>query len=179
MDIDKIVFAGDSAGGHLTMSVTVLCLLRGIKPPCGLVPLYPVLTLNLNTFFPSSLMFCDDELLSSGFISFCMACIARKGGNPDRDPIMSPMIAPNAILKLLPPTQFVVCEIDGLRDQTYEMAARMLKAGVPTHIHEMADFVHGFCNMDVNGLGVNEFRRATILICNLFIQLLGLKDDQN
>lgn len=116
MDIDRFVFAGDSAGGHMTMSVTILCLLRGIKPPCGLVPIYPVLILNLDHFLPSSLMFSDDEILSTGFISFCMACVLRKGGNPKKDPIMSPMIAPDALLRLLPPTQFIVCEIDGLRD---------------------------------------------------------------
>ena len=116
VDIQKIVLAGDSAGGHLTMSVTNLCLLRGIRPPDGLLVLYPVLTLSLTTFFPSSLMMADDEILSSGFISFCSACITRKGGNPDADPILSPLVSPDAMLRLLPPTQFVVCEIDGLRD---------------------------------------------------------------
>ena len=104
MDIDKFVFAGDSAGGHLAISVTILCLLRGIKPPGGLVPIYPVLTINLRHFFPSSLMFADDEILSTGFLTFCNACITRKGGDPESDPIMSPLVAPECLLKLLPPT---------------------------------------------------------------------------
>lgn len=116
MDITKFVFAGDSAGGHLTMSVTNLCLLRGITPPDGLLVLYPVLTLNLETFFPSSLMMADDEILSTGFISFCSACFLRKGGNPETDPLLSPLVAPDFMLRLLPKTRFVVCEIDGLRD---------------------------------------------------------------
>ena len=47
------------------MSVTILCLLRGIRPPCGLLALYPVCTLSLDAFFfPSTLMFVDDEILS-------------------------------------------------------------------------------------------------------------------
>ena len=82
MHIEKFVFAGDSAGGHLVMSVTILCLLRGIKPPCGLLLLYPVLTLDLDKFFPSNLMFTDDGILSSGLISLVVACFIRKGGNP-------------------------------------------------------------------------------------------------
>ena len=53
-------------------------------------------------------------------------------------------------------------EIDGLRDQVYAMAIRMLKVGNPVHVHHFAEFVHGWCNMDTNGMtGINEFRRAT------------------
>ena len=126
IEIESVILAGDSAGGHLTMSVTNMCLVRGFRPPDGLLVLYPVLTLNMQMFFPSTLMTADDEILSAGFISFCQACINRKGGNPEANPIMSPVVAPPAMLKMLPPTQFVVCEVDGLRDQTYEMAYRML-----------------------------------------------------
>ena len=175
MDIESFVFAGDSAGGHLTISVAMLCILRGVTPPCGLVPLYPVLNLNLNRFYPSNLMFTDDEVLSAGFVAFCKACISRKGGNAEHDPILSPLEAPDALLRLLPPTTFIVCEIDGLRDQTYAMAVRMLKQGVPTHVHLMAEFIHGFCNMDTNGMGVNEFRRATMLVCNILSDMLGVE----
>lgn len=116
LEIDKIVLAGDSAGGHLTMSVTLMCLLRGIRPPDGIMCLYPVLTVNLQTFYPSSLMMSDDEIISTGFISFCVACLLRKGGNPNKNPILSPLIAPDFLIKQLPPTHILVCEIDGLRD---------------------------------------------------------------
>ena len=175
MDIKEFIFSGDSAGGHLCMSVTFLCLLRGIAPPCGLVPIYPVLNLHIDSFLPSNLMFADDELLSTSLIMFVFSAFLRKGGNADRDPILSPGLAPDALMKLLPPTQFVVSEIDGLRDHTHAMALRMLKAGVPTHVHMMADFPHGFCNMDVKTVGVAEFRRATITICKIFIQQLDLE----
>ena len=35
----------------------------------------------------------------------------------------------------------------------------------------MKEFVHGFCSMDTNAVGVHEFRRATLLTCGLFRQL--------
>lgn len=118
-------------------------------------------------------MFCDDEILSSGFVSFCMACISRKGGNPESDPIMSPLVAPDFIMRLLPQTQIVLSEIDGLRDHSYAMALRLIKVGVPVHLHEMADFIHGWCNMDTNGFGVNEFRRATMLVCSILEEMFA------
>ena len=55
------------------------------------------------------------------------------------------------------------------------MAIRMLKAGIPTHTHLMAEFVHGFCNMDTNGLGNAEFRRATMLVCDIIKQLFDIQ----
>ena len=179
MDIEKFVFAGDSAGGHLTMSVTNLCLLRGFRPPDGLIPIYPVLSMDLATFFPSTLMMADDELISTGFVTFACACVIRKGGDPATNPLMSPYVSPDALIKLLPPTQFYVCEIDGLRDQTYGMAIKMLRQGCQVHIHHMAEYVHGFCNMDNSGVGVTEFSNATEEIINTARELLGMDDNAN
>ena len=42
LDIDKWVFAGDSAGGHLTFSVSLLAMLRGFRVPDGIFAHYPV-----------------------------------------------------------------------------------------------------------------------------------------
>ena len=107
----------------------------------------------------------DDEIISTGFLTFCCACVNRKGGNADVNPVMSPVIAPEFMIKKIPPTHFFVCEIDGLRDQTYAMAIRMLKQGCSVKIHHLSEFIHGFCNLDTNGMtAINEFRRATIQV---------------
>ena len=55
------------------------------------------------------------------------------------------------------------------------MAFKLLKAGVPTHVHMMSEFVHAWCNLDLKDMGVAEFRRATILICNILIEQLGME----
>ena len=116
MDIDKIVLCGDSAGGHLCLAVTMLCILRGFRIPDSIVPLYPATSLDLHAFFPSSLMMTDDPLLSVGFITFACACAMRHGGNSAVNPVASPMIACSALLRMFPKTVFIACEIDGIRD---------------------------------------------------------------
>ena len=102
MDIKRIVFAGDSAGGHLTQSVTLLAMLRGFRLPDAIMTIYPVLSMNIQTFFPSSLMMADDEVISTGFVTFAVACVVRKGGNAELNPIMSPVIAPDFMLRRIP-----------------------------------------------------------------------------
>ena len=102
MDLKTIVFAGDSAGGHLTHSVTMLAMLRGFRLPDGLMTLYPVLSLKITEFFPSNLMMIDDEIISTGFLTFCAACVVRKGGNPDVNPLASPIHAPDFMLRQMP-----------------------------------------------------------------------------
>ena len=102
MDIDKVILTGDSAGGHLCLSVTLLCLLRGFRVPDGIVLLYPSLTMDIDRFYPSSLMMSDDEILSTSFVAFCSACVIRKGGNPKANPLISPVVAPDCLLRLLP-----------------------------------------------------------------------------
>merc|ERR1712018_178729 len=114
---------------------------------------YPVFSVDINRFFPSLLISLDEELLSAGFMMFALACFSRKGGNPDKSPIMSPIYAPNKIIQLLPPCHFMVAEIDGLRDQSYAMALRILKNQGQVNISHMKDYIHGFCNLDTNHVG--------------------------
>jgi acetyl esterase/lipase len=46
MDIQTIILTGDSAGGHLSISVSMLAALRGFRKPDGIVPIYPILTVD-------------------------------------------------------------------------------------------------------------------------------------
>lgn len=101
MKLDKIIFAGDSAGGHLTTSVALLAILRGFRPPDGIMSLYPVYTCEMQ-FFPSNLLAIDEWLLSEAFMSAVMSSFMRNGGNPEKSPILSPIKAPNRLLNMLP-----------------------------------------------------------------------------
>ena len=154
MDIDKFVFAGDSAGGHLTFSVAYLAMMRGFRMPDGIFSLYPAFSLDLDKFFPSSLLAGDDEILSSGFLAFCSACTIRKGGNPKTSCFVSPILAPDAMLRHIPPTHIMVSEIDALRDQGYQMMYRMLKNNKKVHLHHMKNFMHGWLQFDNNGFPI-------------------------
>lgn len=54
---------GDSAGGHLCTVVTILSILRGFRLPSMLLLHYPALTLDLNSFMPSTIFALDDPIL--------------------------------------------------------------------------------------------------------------------
>jgi hormone-sensitive lipase len=64
MDIKHVILAGDSAGGHLALSTTLLAMVRGFRLPDALLVHYPVWCIDINRFFPSSLLALDEELLS-------------------------------------------------------------------------------------------------------------------
>jgi len=46
MDIKQIILAGDSAGGHLAVSVSFLAAIRGFRKPHGLLMHYPVFSID-------------------------------------------------------------------------------------------------------------------------------------
>ena len=81
---------------------------------------------------------------------------------------MSPLLAPNAMLERLPPSKFMVAEVDALRDNSFVMAKRLLKLDRVCQVILMKDFIHGFNSMDLNVGGVTEFRRATGLTIEHF-----------
>lgn len=68
LDIQKFILAGDSAGGHLAVSVTLLAMLRGFRGPDGLFCHYPVFMIDPLKFYPSVLLCLDEELLNQGFL---------------------------------------------------------------------------------------------------------------
>jgi acetyl esterase/lipase len=115
MKLEQIILAGDSAGGHLAVSVTMLATLRGFRKPDGLIIHYPVFSVNPK-FYPSSLLSLDEELLNHTFLKFVLASLTRNGGNPDESPLLSPMTACDGLLKRLPKMTIFAAECDVLRD---------------------------------------------------------------
>jgi acetyl esterase/lipase len=155
MKIEHIIFAGDSAGGHLTFAVALLAILRGFKKPDGILSHYPVYSIG-DRFYPSNLLAIDEWLLSLPFMGCVKSCFQRNGGNPDESPIMSPMCATDKLLNLLPQVILFACEIDPLRDQAILMLDRLLRADnyqTPDRakLIFMKEYAHGFCSFDIKG----------------------------
>ena len=60
---ERVIVAGDSAGGNLCVSVTLRCLLEGIRPPDGVVAFYPALLVE-RAFSPARVFSLADPLLN-------------------------------------------------------------------------------------------------------------------
>jgi acetyl esterase/lipase len=67
-EIKEIVLAGDSAGGNLIASLTILCIKKKYKLPLALVMSYPAPYVSPKKFVPSILLSLDDILLPSKFL---------------------------------------------------------------------------------------------------------------
>ena len=102
MDIKHFILVGDSAGGHLAASVSLLAAMRGFRKPDGILMHYPVFTMDINRFFPSQLLSIDDTILNLEFSKTFLTSFMRSGGNPKHSPILSPLLASPKLLNFLP-----------------------------------------------------------------------------
>ena len=161
LDVDKWLLAGDSAGGHTSFSVSFLAMLRGFRVPDGLFTFYPSLVTSFFAFMPSVLLVVDEKITTHGFFLLASLSFSRNGGNPEKNCIMSPLIAPDSMIKLLPPCKFILAQNDTLRDHSFKMAIRILKLNGFCQIILYEDFSHGFLHLDNNYIGVDEYRRST------------------
>ena len=126
--------------------------------------------LDLNTFYPSSLISFDDPILNLGFLKFCFSSVV-KNGDPNKNPIMSPVFSHDSILEKFPPTRIMICESDPLRDPAYEMTLKLKKLDVDVQLLLMKDYVHGFDTYDCKN-GVKEYHHATLITEQIFKEFL-------
>ena len=61
----KVIVTGDSAGGNLSIAVTLMAIQRGYRIPDALVPCYPSTISSKEYFWPSMLTSLDDPILSA------------------------------------------------------------------------------------------------------------------
>ena len=118
-------------------------------------------------------------------MKLALACFVRNGGNPDKSPILSPIYAKSDLLAQLPPMRIFVAEIDSLRDHSLVFMDRYLQAkGITAEtanneraqmrLYLCRDYMHGFCNLDTNHVGVEEYSKATRATCAQFRELFML-----
>jgi acetyl esterase/lipase len=84
---------------------------------------YPTGNCNVNHFFPATMLTIDDPLLSLNLMMYICSAIMRKGGNPAKNFLLSPIYTPLSVLKEFPPTRMLIAEIDPVRDNGVYMAS--------------------------------------------------------
>jgi len=138
---ERVVVAGESAGGNLAAAVALRLRDAGDASSAGQVLIYPGVDAN-SPVHRSREEFAGIVLsraMMDGFWSRYSA-----GRDLSRDPYAAPLQAPS--LAGLPPALVVLGGCDPLRDEGRAYAARLRDAGVPTEEVCYAGQPHGFVN---------------------------------
>ncbi|CAG5135195.1 unnamed protein product, partial [Candidula unifasciata] len=83
---EKIILVGDSAGGNLAISTAMRAVSFGIRPPDGILLVYPC-TVARYTPSPARLLSLMDPILPVGLVTRCLAAYA---GIDEQQPMASP-----------------------------------------------------------------------------------------
>jgi acetyl esterase len=141
-DSDRLMVAGDSAGGNLAAVVALMARERNTPPIMGQVLVYPVIdaacdapsyTENAEGYFltaPGMRWFWDHYLGPDG-----------DGTHHHASPIRA------SDLSGLPPAVVITAEFDPLRDEGEAYADALEAAGVPVVVRRYDGMIHGFVSM--------------------------------
>jgi acetyl esterase/lipase len=143
-DPERIVFAGDSAGGYLSFATALRAIDDGLPAPAGLVAMSPLLDLDCAG---------KRDHVNAGRDAYIplpgLEKVVHYGATVDGrlDPASSPV---NGALAGLPPVLLIVGEDEVLRCDCAMMARRLTAAGVPNSLELWRGQVHAFMSIAPN-----------------------------
>jgi acetyl esterase len=141
IDPDRIIVAGDSAGG--TLATVVAQTVRGEpRTPCLQWLIYPAT--DLGGEMPSHTSCGQGFLLTQADMAWFRGLYLNDPAEI-ADPRVSPLRAPD--LSGLPPALIFTAGLDPLRDEGQAYAERLTAAGVKTVHREFDSLIHGFVGM--------------------------------
>ena len=139
---DKIVAAGDSAGGNLAAAVTFMARDRGIQMPVGDMLIYPVTDRRMMT--ESMKKGSDTPVWDSNLTKMMWAAYL---GDQVPEPIEYASPEAASSMKDFPPTYIEVAEFDCLHDEGVWFYNKLKRAEIPAELHEVKRACHGFETM--------------------------------
>lgn len=137
--VTGLVTAGDSAGGNLTIVVSLA--LRdepAAVPVIAQFPIYPAT--DMATQEGSMVEFAEGYLLEKVGMDWFTESYAADPENWRANPSKADAAG-------LPPTVLITASLDPLRDQGRAYAGQLIAAGVPTVYREAVGNIHGFANL--------------------------------
>jgi monoterpene epsilon-lactone hydrolase len=167
---DRIVVAGDSAGGGLTLATLLALRDRGRPLPALGVPISPWTDLTLTGESMTSMAEHDPMVTRPGLQR--MADWYTGGADP-KDPLVSPLFADPAGL---PPLLIHVGEVETLRDDAIRFAERATAAGVDVTLEVWPEMIHVW---HVFGPDVPESEAGVARIAEFIAERLGLPAPAN
>lgn len=141
IDKDRIAVAGQSAGGGLTLAVTLRA--RDEKGPAirFAMPLYPMIDNKDDT--TSSYQITDARVWNrQANENAWKLLLGDKAGSDDVSPYAAPARAKS--VSDLPPMYIMIGSLDMFRDEVIDYSQRLLDAGVPVELHVIPGTFHSF-----------------------------------
>jgi triacylglycerol lipase len=138
---DKIVVAGDSAGGYLTMKIAELATRRGLTPPAALLTFSPLLSLDFEREDKDVVRV---SRMRDAYLPKRRIALVRERWVPEGSSIegyASPLLATAYINS---PSFFVAAEDELLRPEVEAMALQLSARGVDVETHLWRGQVHAF-----------------------------------
>ena len=164
---DKIVVAGDSAGGYLTMKIAELATRRGLTPPAALLTFSPVLSLD---FEREDKAITRVSRMRDAYLPKRRIALVRERWVPEGSSIegyASPLLATAYINS---PAFFVAAEDEMLRPEVEAMALQLADRGVEVETHLWRGQVHAF---PVLADAIPESRQALQLAADFARRAVG------
>lgn len=144
---DRIVIAGDSAGGNLSAAITYMAIKAGIRVPDGCYMFYPALNLHNVKYTPSYFLAIDDPILPYNCLMLCLDSYVSSSSRPETDPFLSPIAVSDEILKHFPPCRIATGTNDPLHDDTWRYLIKLLKLNKSVKMIVYPGMPHGFISM--------------------------------
>ncbi|MFV8817787.1 alpha/beta hydrolase [Haliea sp. E17] len=144
-DPDRLLVAGDSAGGNLSAVIAQMARDKGGPALAGQIMYYPATDLT-NASYDSMQHFIDGYGLSTeAKHAFNQSYIGDVPESGRRNPYLSPLLADS--LAGLPPALVITAGFDPLRDAGLAYAKRLKDEGIPTESILYPQTIHGFMSI--------------------------------
>ena len=137
-DASRMVVCGDSAGGNLA---TLVAQHSGVALKMQLL-VYPATDARCIT--ESYRKNGEGYLLTAAAMDWFFGHYLSGGKGSAEDPLVSPLLASDAVLAKMPPTLVVTAEYDPLCDEGEQYAQKLTSLGVPTSCARYRGQIHAF-----------------------------------
>lgn len=139
---DKIVVAGDSAGGYLTMKIAELANRRGLPAPAALLTFSPLLSLDPDRIDKEGVA--RVARVRDAYLPIGRVAVIRERWLPEGSTIEGEVSPLDAADHITSPTFFVAVEDEMLRPEVEAMALLLAERGVTVETHLWRGQVHAF-----------------------------------
>jgi acetyl esterase/lipase len=138
-DASKVAVAGESAGGNMAVTVSMMARDRGLALPVHILSVYPVANNDLNT--PSYNQYANAMPLNRPLVQWFVGNYFRTPADGD-SPLISLVDVAN--LSGLPPVTIIGAEIDPLQTEGKQLADKLQSVGVSVTYRLFTGVTHEF-----------------------------------